>query len=593
MATSGSLSSSDYSGRYIKFSWERTSYSVANNTSTIKWTLEGAGNASSSYYKAGNFKVIIDGDTEYSKSSDYRISLYKGTDVASGTKTIKHKADGSRTFSVTIKAGIYTYDINCTGTKTFTLTSIPRASSVSATSANVGQATTITISRASSSFTHTLAWECGDLGGTIATKTDKTSVSFTLPDSLYAKIGSKNTEVSVTIGCVTYNGSSQVGSTTTTTIKAKTTAARNGPTLSPTATTGSDTQNLTGNSTTIISGYSSVNITFGASARNSATLSSVKCVNGSKSRTSDGAFDNVTAGDFVFTATDSRGYQTSVTKTLSVINYIKPTCICKVQIGVDGRATVTASGKFYNGSFGKVTNALNIQFRYKVSDGSYSSWTTFQSAAPNGNTWSASSNLTGLDYQKTYYFQARAIDQIPNTATSDEIKAKAMPVFDWGENDFSFNVPMSAPSATISGNVSAGSVSASGKISASNFGRTAWAISDCIDTTYTSGKVTSDNISGYVYHLKGMNFIFFRAIISNWKEAVSAGADAFSAIKLKDEYKPAANTALASYGSRNLVALMNVDAHIRITPHDAIATTTDLYISGFYPLSSSSSLYNT
>lgn len=568
MATSGSLSSSDYSGRYIKFSWERTSYSTANNTSTIKWTLKGAGSASSSYYKAGNFKVIIDGDTEYSKSSDYRISLYNGTDVASGTKTIKHNSDGTKSFSVTIKAGIYSYAINCTGTKKFTLTAIPRESTISATSANVGQDTTITINRKVSSYTHTLAWECSGIGGTIATKTSSTSVKFTLPDSLYAKIGASKTEVDVIIGCTTYNGSTQVGNTKTCTIKAKTTSARNAPTLSPTIATGADTQNLTGNSTTVISGYSSVNVTFNAAARNSATLSSKKCVNGSKSRTTDGAFDNVVTKDFVFTATDSRGYSTSVTKSVTMINYIEPTCALKVQIGVDGKAEVNASGKFFNGSFGKVTNALNIQFRYKVSDGSYSAWTTFQSAAPSGNTWSANHTLTGLDYSKTYYFQARAIDQIPKTATSDEIKAKAMPVFDWGENDFQFNVPVSAP----------------------NLGRTVYNCKDYIDTSVT-GKVTADGISGYFYHLKPFNLIFCRFTITAFSSATAAGSDAITAIKFKDEFLPAANCALTAYGASDTDALMNSDGSLRLRTHGGLTTASDVYISGLYPLSSNSSLY--
>lgn len=590
MATSGSLTTSKYDGRYYKLAWERTSYSTANNTSTIKWTLSAHG-GDASWYAERTLEVVIAGKTVKSKTSS--VNRYTG-EIDSGTLTITHNTDGTKSFTASVRAAVYYSSVNCTGSKTFELTAIPRASTISATSAYVENDTTITVSRKLSSYTHTITWVCGSASGTVCTKSSNTSINWTLPTSLYSEIGSTATGKTVTLTCKTYNSSgTQVGDAKTCTFSAKTSESRNGPTLSPTIATGSDTQRLTGNSTTVISGYSSVNVTFNAAARNSATLSTKKCVNGSKSRTTDGAFSEVVAKDFVFTATDSRGYTKSVTKSVTMINYIEPTCALKIQIGVDGKADINASGKFFNGSFGAVKNALNIQFRYKVSGGSYSAWTTFSSAAPSGNTWSASHTLTGLDYSKTYYFQARAIDQIPNTATSDEIKAKAMPVFDWGENDFSFNVPMSAPSATISGNVSAGSVSASGKISASNFGRTAWAISDCIDTTYTSGKVTSDNISGYVYHLKGMNFIFIRAIISNWKEAVSAGADAFTALKLKADYAPPANTALASYGSRNLAALMNTDAHIRITPYDAIATTTDLYISGFYPISSSSSLYNT
>ena len=590
MATSGSLTTSKYDGRYYKLAWERTSYSVTNNTSTIKWTLSAHG-GNSSWYAERTLEVKIAGKTVKSKTSS--VNRYTGT-IDSGTLTITHNTDGSKSFSASVRAAVYTSSVNCTGSETFKLTDIPRVSKVSATNAYVGQKTTITIKRASSDFKHTLECECDLVGEEIVVKTTATTYDWTIPAEMLYYFPNSKTK-SCIIRCYTYtSGGTLIGSDETTiTITAGSSYA---PTLTPTVKTYSETQALTGDTTTLIAGYSEAAVSWTASAKYDATIKSVKVTNGSKYRTTAGDFTNCVDGEFVFVATDSRGLTKTVTKTLDVIPYEKPTITFKPVVTVDGVATLKASGGGYIGNFGAQSNAQNwkVQYRYKVSGGSYGNWTDFSTLNKNLDkmTYTASHTVTGLDYTKVYVFQARVVDLI-QTVNSAEIKVNAMPVFDWGENDFSFNVPMSAPSATISGAVSAGSVNASGKISASNFGRTAWAIADCIDTSFTTGKVTSDNISGYVYHLKGMNFIYFRAIISNWKEAVSAGADAFSAIKLKDEYKPAANTALASYGSRNIAALMNVDANIRITPHDAIATTTDLYISGFYPLSSSSSLYNT
>lgn len=565
MATSGSLTTSKYDGRYYKLAWERTSYSTANNTSTIKWTLSAHG-GDASWYAERTLEVKIAGKTVKSKTSS--VNRYTG-EIDSGTMTITHNTDGTKSFTASVRAAVYYSSVNCTGSKTFELTAIPRASTISATSAYVENNTTITVSRKLSSYTHTITWSCGSASGTVCTKSSDTSINWPLPTSLYAQIGSTATSKTVTLTCKTYNSSgTQVGDSKTCTFSAKTSESRNGPTLSPTIATGSDTQRLTGNSTTVISGYSSVSVTFGAAAQDSATLSSKKCVNGSKSRTTDGAFSEVVAKDFVFTATDSRGYSKSVTKSVTMINYIEPTCALKIQIGVDGKANINASGKFFNGSFGAVKNALNIQFRYKVSGGSYSAWTTFSSAAPSGNTWSASHTLTGLDYSKTYYFQARAIDQIPKTATSDEIKAKAMPVFDWGENDFQFNVPMSAP----------------------NLGRTVYNCKDYIDTSVT-GKVTADGISGYFYHLKPFNLIFCRFTITSFTSATAAGSDAITAIKFKTEFLPASNCALTAYGASNTDALMNSDGSLRLRTHGGLTTASDVYISGLYPLSSNSSLY--
>ena len=79
MALSGSVSTDDYGGRYLKLSWTATQ-DISKNQSTIKWTLKGAGTASCSYYEAGNFYVKFAGKVELNKDSTYRIKLYK-TDI--------------------------------------------------------------------------------------------------------------------------------------------------------------------------------------------------------------------------------------------------------------------------------------------------------------------------------------------------------------------------------------------------------------------------------------------------------------------------------------------------------------------------------
>ena len=123
MATSGSFDTGGYNGKHLTFSWYRSNTpNGADNYSDITWSLVGAGG--SGWHMSGNFKVIIDGDTVY-ESAD-RIKLYNGTTVASGTKRIYHNSDGSRSFSAYAEAGIYTYAVNCTGSGSWTLDSIPR-----------------------------------------------------------------------------------------------------------------------------------------------------------------------------------------------------------------------------------------------------------------------------------------------------------------------------------------------------------------------------------------------------------------------------------------------------------------------------------
>lgn len=130
MASSGSFNTTGYQGRYLTFSWSVASQSIANNTTTISWTLKGAGNAQSNWYRAGNFKVVINGSTVYSSST--RIQLYNGTLVASGNFTMAHDTAGNKTFTASAEAGIYTVAVNCSGSGSFTLPQIARAATITA-----------------------------------------------------------------------------------------------------------------------------------------------------------------------------------------------------------------------------------------------------------------------------------------------------------------------------------------------------------------------------------------------------------------------------------------------------------------------------
>lgn len=125
MALSGSVKTSTYGSMGLILSWTATQ-NVANNTSSVKWTVKSFGRESNFYYMAGNFKVVIDGSTVYSSAD--RIKLYGNgaTTVASGTKTITHKDDGSRSFTASVEAGIYYVAVNCEGSATFTLDKIAR-----------------------------------------------------------------------------------------------------------------------------------------------------------------------------------------------------------------------------------------------------------------------------------------------------------------------------------------------------------------------------------------------------------------------------------------------------------------------------------
>lgn len=210
MASSGSITTNEVEGRSLTLSWTLSSQSIENNTSTIAWTLKGSGSASG-WVMSGAFKAVINGVTVY--SSEPRIELRTTTTVASGTTTIAHSSDGTKSFSLSCEAGIYTYTVSATTSGTHTLDTIPRASSINMSAGTLGSASSIKITRASSSFTHTITYKFGTATGTITTKTTSTTVSWTPPLTLGNQIPNA-TSGTATLTCTTYNGSTSVGTAT-------------------------------------------------------------------------------------------------------------------------------------------------------------------------------------------------------------------------------------------------------------------------------------------------------------------------------------------------------------------------------------------
>lgn len=424
---------------YFWVQWSQKSQSIEDNSTTINWSC---GFHPGHQYYTNAIKmssVVINGTQVYSGGTYSNITDYKDRTFDSGTLKIAHNSDGSKSFTVSGFSGwIYDSGTTYASSQTFTLPTIPRASSVSCSTANIGSSATITINRASTSFTHTLTYSFGSLSGTIATKTSSTNISWTIPTTFYGQIPNSKSGTG-TITCQTYNGSTLIGSKSTS-FTATVSESASKPTLSPTTRDSNTTTTaLTGDSSKFIKYYSNASVATGAKARNSATLKSYKITCGSKSLTSaSGTINAVESGTFTFSATDSRGYTATQTVNKTLIEYIKLTCSMEAGAPTTaGVATLKISGNYFNGSFGKVANTLTVQYRYKAQGGSYGSWTNV-TATKSGNTYNATATISGLDYKTTYVFQARAIDKLA-TINTDEQARRTTPIFDWSKNDFNIN----------------------------------------------------------------------------------------------------------------------------------------------------------
>lgn len=439
MATSGIVKTSVLDDSYFWVKWSQSSQSVENNSTTINWSC--GFTPGHAYYTNAikMYAVTINGTQVYSGGTYSNITDYQERTFASGTLKIAHNSDGSKSFTISGFSG-WIYDSGTTNAsaQSFTLSTIPRASSVSCSTANIGSNATITINRASTSFTHTLTYVFGSLTGTIATKTSSTNISWTLPTTFYAQIPNAKSGAG-TITCQTYNGSTLIGSKSTS-FTATVSESASKPTLSPTVVDSNTTTTaLTGDSSKFIKYYSNASAATGAAARNSSTLKSQKIVCGAKSlATASGTISAVESGSFSFSATDSRGYITTQTVNKTLIEYVKLTCSMEAGAPTTaGVATLKISGNYFNGSFGKVANTLTVQYRYKTQGENYGSWTTV-TATKSGNTYSATASISGLNYLNTYVFQVRAIDKLA-TVNSNEQTRKTTPVFDWSKDDFNIN----------------------------------------------------------------------------------------------------------------------------------------------------------
>lgn len=193
----------------IRVEWS-SSQSVANNTSTIYWTVTSAGGYGGHYVMAGPITVSIAGVTVVSRAD--RFKMYVDQPLGSGSFTLTHNSNGTQSFSAWAEAALYTYAISSTRYDYYiNLPQIPRASSISVSGSTMDSTITIQISKAESSFTHTLVWSFGNENGTIVSQTSNLSVTWTpLSKQLASQIPNSESGTG-TLTCITYNGNTEVG----------------------------------------------------------------------------------------------------------------------------------------------------------------------------------------------------------------------------------------------------------------------------------------------------------------------------------------------------------------------------------------------
>ncbi len=197
-----------------------TSQNVANNTSTVRVVLYSQATISSStkWESASNFGYVgYDNGNKQYLSTTYDFSNKQVNKFGDYTYTIAHNSDGTKSVTLqgswTTSHSTYISGGNASGS--VTLPQIARASSVSNFTGTLGTAGTITITRASTSFTHTLQYSFDNSNWTNIATNVGTSYSWTPNVSLISNFSNQKTKTGY-IRCITYSGSTNVGSKTST-----------------------------------------------------------------------------------------------------------------------------------------------------------------------------------------------------------------------------------------------------------------------------------------------------------------------------------------------------------------------------------------
>lgn len=220
MASSGTIQQAIRTGYRIQIAWTVDSQSIANNTSSVtaKVQLVSTGASytiNSSASKSGS--LTING-TKYTFNFTASLSGNQTKTLFTKTVTVAHNADGTKTCAFSATCGINvtlsgTYYGNVTASGNGTFNTIARASTISSVTASVSvngtNAVTVNITRAASSFTHTVVFSFGSYSKT--TTGVGTSTSYAIPTSWLNAIPNA-TSGTAKVTVTTYSGSTKIGS---------------------------------------------------------------------------------------------------------------------------------------------------------------------------------------------------------------------------------------------------------------------------------------------------------------------------------------------------------------------------------------------
>ena len=374
------------------------SYSIENNTSQVEWWVGIRSNTAyhNHYGLSETYVVNINGTVVHNAVHTPTVNSGATVWVASGTTTVSHNTDGSKSISVSASfnnadRGTYSPTTgSCSGS--LKLTTIPRATtpSIDKPSLDCGSAIKISGTSASSNFSHKVyvTWNGTKTQiGTIASGTTTPSFSYTIPTDWEKNIPDSTSGIA-TFTLETISGSTSVGSkSVNATIK-----VRSGVVPSIGTVSISDTNSICAGIGQYVQSQSKLKFSIATSGNQGSTITSVSTKFNNQTYTGSTfttqAIQNSGTLTYTITVTDSRGRTATKSGSVSVTAYNPPSLTnVSAKRANSGYAVDESSGTYallhFKVGFTSLSNKNVTSFYIQYRASSASSWTKINSWANN------------------------------------------------------------------------------------------------------------------------------------------------------------------------------------------------------------------
>lgn len=454
MATSGTVKTNTKYGSYFWVKWESGSQDIAGNKTTISWSC---GLHPEEQYYTNAIKmgaVVINGQTVYSGGTYSDITDYKDHTFASGTLDIFHNNDGSKTFTVSAFSGwLYGNGDYTASAESFALPAIPRAATITS-APNFTDVDNPAIAYANPAGSAVSALDvCISLTGSAsdiayrAVSTNGGSYTFQLTNAERAVLRNNTTLTRKVVFLLR----TKIGSTYYyDTVERTFTVTNNAATRPSEAIAVAPVSALPAPFNALyIQGRTQAKITHTASGKFGATIKQYsasvegKAYSG-KTVTSD-TLQTPGVLTITGTATDSRGFSSTASKTVTVLAYNTPSVVRNGNTGRFVCARATSDGTISEDgtalyvecskSFSPLANnnKCTLRLRYAAEGGSWSSWITLLAESA-GNDYAGVVPGVTLSVSVVYTIEIQAVDKLGESGSVETRIPTSEMTFHLGEN---------------------------------------------------------------------------------------------------------------------------------------------------------------